>query len=142
MQRAGHKRTASRHTASNTPTAGSPRRGLAAARRESATAATLAGDSSVAEVLLSPAGTFASGPASDVDQRTERQQKLAIAIRQRIETRLPGRVRKLLVRVHGSTVVLDGQCSTYYTKQLAQHAALGILDDEQLENSIVVSVPR
>jgi hypothetical protein len=44
------------------------------------------------------------------------------------------------VRVLGNTIVLEGKCATYYTKQLAQHAALGVLDDEQLENAIVVGV--
>jgi hypothetical protein len=67
---------------------------------------------------------------------------LAIAIRQRIESRLVGRVRDLAVRVVGDTVVLEGKCSTYYTKQLAQHAALAILEHEQLENAIVVELPR
>jgi hypothetical protein len=31
---------------------------------------------------------------------------------------------------------------TYYTKQIAQHAALGVLEDEHLENAIVVAVGR
>jgi hypothetical protein len=39
-------------------------------------------------------------------------------------------------------VVLEGQCATYYTKQLAQHAALGVLEDEHLENAIAVTVPQ
>lgn len=68
--------------------------------------------------------------------------RLAAAIKQRIESRLPGRVRNLAVRVHADTVVLEGQCATYYTKQIAQHAALGILEDEHLENAIVVAVGR
>ena len=63
-------------------------------------------------------------------------------IRRRIESRLPGRVRQLKVRATGTRIVLEGQCSTYYTKQLAQHAALGILEDEQLTNAIEVRVPR
>jgi hypothetical protein len=46
------------------------------------------------------------------------------------------------VRVFEGLVILEGQCATYYTKQLAQHAALGLLEDEQLENAIVVQVPR
>jgi hypothetical protein len=96
----------------------------------------------VAEVLLSPAGTFANGAVIEPDLSVERRRQLAIAIRQRIESRLHGRVRNLMVRVSDKTVVLEGQCATYYTKQLAQHAALGILDDEHLENAIVVSVPR
>jgi hypothetical protein len=64
---------------------------------------------------------------------------LAIAIRQRIETRLAGRIRDLSVRVKDDTIVLEGRCATYYTKQLAQHAALGVIEFEQLENAIVVT---
>jgi osmotically-inducible protein OsmY len=62
------------------------------------------------------------------------------AIKERIETRLPGRVRNLVVRSFDGLVILGGQCSTFYTKQLAQHAAMGVLNDELLENAIVVSV--
>jgi hypothetical protein len=65
---------------------------------------------------------------------------LEIAIRQRIESRLLGRVRNLMVRAFDGVVILEGECATYYTKQLAQHTAMGILDDEHLENAIVVSV--
>jgi hypothetical protein len=67
---------------------------------------------------------------------------LAIAIRQRIESRLQGRVRNLSVKVYGQRVVLEGQCATYYSKQLAQHCAIGVLEDEQLENAILVGVAR
>jgi hypothetical protein len=67
-----------------------------------------------------------------------RQQALECAIRQRIETRLAGRVRNLGVSVRAGLVVLEGECNTFYTKQLAQHAAMGILEDEHLENAIVV----
>jgi osmotically-inducible protein OsmY len=74
--------------------------------------------------------------------RGAQQQALEIAIQQRIESRLQSRVRNLRVRAYGDLVVLDGQCATYYTKQLAQHAAMGVLEDEQLENAIVVSVPQ
>ncbi|MGD9635604.1 MAG: hypothetical protein AB7I57_17690, partial [Pirellulales bacterium] len=65
---------------------------------------------------------------------------LAVAIRQRIESRLGGRVRDLAIRVRGNTIVLEGSCATFYTKQLAQHAALGVLEDEQLENAIMVTM--
>ena len=80
-----------------------------------------------------------SKDSGDVDARHRARE---IAIQQRIESRLPGRVRNLLVRSFDNLVILEGQCATYYTKQLAQHAAMGILDDEQLENAIAVSVPR
>ena len=63
---------------------------------------------------------------------------LEAAVRQRIETRLRGRVQELHVRVVENVVYLEGRCATYYTKQLAQHAAMGIIEDEHLENLIVV----
>jgi len=91
------------------------------------------------EVILSPAG-FETTHSAEAGHRTERHRHLAIAIRQRIESRLGGRVRDLAIRVRGDTVVLDGTCTTYYTKQLAQHAALGVLENEQLENAITVTL--
>ncbi|HJQ79526.1 MAG TPA: hypothetical protein VJ828_06205 [Lacipirellulaceae bacterium] len=99
-------------------------------------------DEPTADVLLSPACTFADAAPIQPKDRPERNRQLAIAIRQRIESRLPGRVRELSVRILERTVVLEGQCATYYTKQLAQHAALGILEDERLENAIEVCVAR
>ena len=89
------------------------------------------------EIILSPAG-FETTHTAEIDRRTERQRHLAVAIRQRIESRLGGRIRDLAIRVRGEAIVLEGRCATYYTKQLAQHAALGVLEDEQLENAIVV----
>jgi len=94
------------------------------------------------QVLLSSAGTFLNNGPSPLDQQVERHRQLAIAIRQRIESRLLGRVRDLTIRISGNTVILEGKCATYYTKQLAQHAAMGILEDEHLDNEIVVSLPR
>lgn len=96
-------------------------------------------DAAVEEVKLSPAG-FETTHSVEVDHRTERQRHLAVAIRQRIESRLGGRIRDLAIRVRGETIVLEGRCSTFYTKQLAQHAALGVLEDEHLENAIVVTM--
>ena len=68
--------------------------------------------------------------------------ELAALIRTRIESRLAGRIRNLDVRVRNEVVVLQGRCATYHTKQLAQHAALGVIEDEQLENEIQVTVPK
>jgi hypothetical protein len=95
-----------------------------------------------AEIVLGPAGTFGESYSEEreVGRGDERCRQLAIAIRQRIETRLAGRVRDLAVRIKGDTILLEGRCATYYTKQLAQHAALGVIEDEHLENAIVVSV--
>jgi hypothetical protein len=91
---------------------------------------------------LSAGGTFVNDTTEVDDPPADRRRQLAIAIRQRIETRLNGRIHDLGVRLVGNTIVLEGHCATYYSKQLAQHAALGILEDEQLENAIVVAAPR
>ena len=91
------------------------------------------------EVLLAPAGFTLSHPTTS-DRASERQRLLAVAIRQWIESRLGGRVHDLAIRIRGNTILLEGRCATFYTKQLAQHAALGVLEDEQLENAIVVSL--
>jgi hypothetical protein len=90
------------------------------------------------DVVLSSAGTFVHPSAASNDLKAEHRRQLAIAIRQRIESRLVGRIRQLAVRFVGNTVVLEGSCATYYSKQLAQHAALGVLETEQLQNAIVV----
>jgi len=72
----------------------------------------------------------------------DQAQHLAAVILKRIRTRLPGRVQRLAVKVTDSVVLLTGQCSTYYTKQLAQHAAMGVLDYQRLVNNISVRAVR
>lgn len=76
---------------------------------------------------------------SETDE--SRETKLAHRIRERIQSRLGGRVHELRVHVGDKHVILNGRCATYYSKQLAQHAALGVLEDEHLENAIIVTVP-
>lgn len=95
---------------------------------------------SAANSKAGSAGDSASAGPANRDARSERDRKLVLAIMQRIESRLPGRVRDLSVRIEDEKIVLEGCCATYYSKQLAQHAALGVLEDEQLQNSIVVKI--
>ncbi len=68
--------------------------------------------------------------------------ELANRILSRIESRLPCRIRQLSVYATDSVVTLTGQCRTFYTKQLAQHAAMGVLEYERLINNIDVRVPK
>jgi hypothetical protein len=82
----------------------------------------------------------ASNCPEELDEHEARRRALEVSIYQRIESRLSGRVRNLMVRVFEGVVTLEGECATYYTKQLAQHTAMGILEDEHLENSIIVRV--
>ncbi len=76
---------------------------------------------------------------SDVQQH---DQALAQRILQRIELRLPGRIRDLTVYTTENAVVLAGKCSTFYSKQLAQHIAMGVIEYEQLINNIDVRVSK
>jgi osmotically-inducible protein OsmY len=127
MQRAGHKRPASARAAP-------------APRSASAGNIIAVAGSPIGDEFRPRAKSRAKIRSKEADERVASNLALEIAIRQRIETRLQGRVRNLRVRVSDDVVILEGQCATYYTKQLAQHAAMGIIEDEQLENAIVVNV--
>jgi hypothetical protein len=84
----------------------------------------------------------ANGEPRAAAAHNKRCEKLAAEIRQRITSRVGDRIRDLAIRVQGNNIVLGGCCATYYTKQLAQHAALGVIEDEHLVNEIVVAVSK
>ncbi|MGQ9575238.1 MAG: BON domain-containing protein [Thermoguttaceae bacterium] len=64
---------------------------------------------------------------------------LAAAIERAVGRETVGAVRGLRVEVHRSGIVLTGRCSSYYTKQKAQHAAMGFCGSgRQLTNRIEV----
>ena len=86
---------------------------------------------------LSPGSETAERLASGSAMCTD---ALADRIRHRIEVRLPGRIRGLTVVVIGEEVELGGRCATFYSKQLAQHVAMGVIDHQRLVNSIEVGV--
>jgi BON domain len=88
--------------------------------------------------VLSATATVPATASGKLPVQAVADRVLEAAVRQRIETRLRGRVQELHVRVVENVVYLEGRCATYYTKQLAQHAAMGIIEDEHLENLIVV----
>jgi hypothetical protein len=48
------------------------------------------------------------------------------------------RIRNLAIELNPERVILRGQVSSYYVKQLAQHSVRESLPDLVLENSIVV----
>jgi hypothetical protein len=132
MQRAGQKRPVSARAIPATPP-------VTALKIASFADAPLA-ETPIEVELLPSVQAIARDRPDESNDRDARHRALEIAIRQRIESRLLGRVRNLFVRVSNGVVILEGECTTFYTKQLAQHTAMGILEDEHLENSIVVSV--
>ena len=76
------------------------------------------------------------------DHTSAHAEQLAGRILERIESRLPCRIRHLTVYATENAVVLAGECSTYYTKQIAQHAAMGALEYERLINNIDVRTSK
>lgn len=97
----------------------------------------LSGDSIVQDIVA-----YDEDKPPDVDASQQHCQELAMLIMQRIRKRLPGRIHRLGVRVSDNAIVLVGQCNTYYSKQMAQHVAMGVLDYERLINNISVGTAR
>lgn len=60
-------------------------------------------------------------------------------IRQVVDSRTSGRIRGLQVAVvEDSKVVISGRAATYYSKQLATHAALDVAETMVIQNDVVV----
>ena len=55
-----------------------------------------------------------------------------------VQQRLQGRVRDLRLSLQDEGLILHGQTSTYYAKQLAQHAAMEVSGLPILANNIEV----
>ncbi|HVA46718.1 MAG TPA: BON domain-containing protein [Pirellulales bacterium] len=86
----------------------------------------------LSEFLIDPAPVY--HPATP-DSRGE---KLAARIARVVTRRTAGSVQNLRVEVRRDGVFLDGQCPSYYAKQLAQQAAMTLADDKPLTNRIEV----
>ncbi|HJT30689.1 MAG TPA: BON domain-containing protein [Pirellulales bacterium] len=64
--------------------------------------------------------------------------RLAARISRVVRRRTAGTIQNLRVEVRRDGVFLDGQCASFYAKQLAQQAAMGLTNDKQLTNRIEV----
>lgn len=64
---------------------------------------------------------------------------LAARIAGTIQQQTGGGIMELEVEVSREGVLLKGRCETFYSKQLAQHAAMSIATDKPLINSIQVA---
>ena len=63
---------------------------------------------------------------------------LQLELEQRIQARTGRRVRNLAIELMPERIVLHGQATTYYIKQLAQHGVRDVLPQVRLENAITV----
>jgi hypothetical protein len=69
----------------------------------------------------------------------EEAEELAASIERAVQRETGWGVAGLVVEISHEGICLKGRCSTYYTKQLAQHAAMSIPGGDRLVNSIEVA---
>lgn len=69
-------------------------------------------------------------------------QQIARTVRDEIGAQLSGRIRQLRVSASEKFVILSGSCSSFHTKQLAQHLAMELLSGQRLINDIAVYPPK
>jgi len=60
-------------------------------------------------------------------------------LERRVHDRTGRRIRNLSIELAPGCVVLRGQTTTYYAKQLAQHGVRDLLPQVELENAITVT---
>jgi len=77
--------------------------------------------------------------ADVLPETLEEAEELAASIEQAVHRETGRGVDDLTVEVSPQGILLRGRCTTYYTKQLAQHAAMGVPGGDRLINSIEVS---
>jgi hypothetical protein len=77
--------------------------------------------------------------ADVLPETLEEAERLAASIERAVQYETGRGVADLTVEVSPQGVLLRGHCDTYYTKQLAQHAAMRIPGGDRLINSIEVS---
>ena len=69
-------------------------------------------------------------------------EQLAASIEQAVRHETSGGVHNLSVEVHDGTILLRGSCTSFYYKQLAQHAAMAVPGGVSLTNCIEVEEVR
>jgi hypothetical protein len=77
--------------------------------------------------------------AAVLPETLEEAEELAASIEKAVQMETGRGVADLSVEVGPQGIHLRGRCTTYYTKQLAQHAAMGVPGGDRLINNIEVS---
>ncbi|MBI1345702.1 hypothetical protein GC163_05375 [bacterium] len=69
-----------------------------------------------------------------------RESDPAEEVRQLVEMRTGGRIQELQVAVEGQRLIISGRTGTYYSKQLATHAALDVTQQLVIQNDVIVGI--
>jgi osmotically-inducible protein OsmY len=89
---------------------------------------------------LSVEAALASEPiGGGLPETLEQAEELATSIERAVQRETGRQIRNLTVEVNRNGVRLSGHCTTYYCKQLAQHAAMTVRGGDRLTNSIEVA---
>lgn len=80
-----------------------------------------------------------ASPTADRTVRETSAARFVERIEEIVRLKTGGMIRGLRVEVGQDNVILTGRTTTFYSKQLATHAALDALDDRSLSNHIVVN---
>jgi hypothetical protein len=79
------------------------------------------------------------GFAAVLPETLEEAERLAASIERAVQRETDSGVADLTVEVCPEGIRLRGRCETYYTKQLAQHAAMQVRREDHLINCIEVA---
>jgi hypothetical protein len=88
---------------------------------------------------LESRASVSRGFADVLPETLEEAEELAASIEKAVQYETGRGVADLMVEVNSEGILLRGRCNTYYTKQLAQHAAMSMPGGDRLTNSIVVA---
>ncbi len=93
-------------------------------------------EKAIQESNAPPRGQQRSGGLPPVDDLT--QERLLVRVEQAVRRELGRRIRDFKVELCQEGIRIAGRCTTYYSKQLAQHAAMTAARGTPLVNDIVV----
>ena len=89
--------------------------------------------------LSTGAGLASQTIGAGIPETLAEAEELAASIERVVQQETGRGVQDLCVEVGRHGVRLRGHCTTYYCKQLAQHAAMGVPGGHRLTNAIEVS---
>ena len=85
-----------------------------------------------------PESSLVEMPAATKPRMTADQEKLASRVERHVRRQTNDKVRQLRVEVRAGCIFLHGRCGTFYSKQLAQTAAMSLGFEGPLINQIEV----
>jgi len=86
----------------------------------------------------SPSAVIGKAPTPQLQNLPDETGKTAVLVRRGILGVAAGRIRSLHVLQQKDSVILEGRCSTFYCKQIAQTVALDLARGYQVSNRIEV----